>query len=245
VGEQRRAICRWSRAAVVGVGLAAAVLAGAPAASAGTSGGPATLSPTSGGSQTLFTVHLPSGAACTDGTEHGYLVDGFLVDAFYDLTASSGPTALKWGASGPIGDGKHVAWPLMDEASNQYAAQSTADERGHLSTPPRFLARVYSVDGRNGTAPLPPGTYLVGVTCSTGQRQTNVFFSTRMLVSASTADPNGETWRVAPGAAATTSGPSAGLVVGLSLLAVAIIAVAIVVRRRHGPAVGRPSRAGG
>jgi hypothetical protein len=225
---------RLCQATVLAMALLVAPWIGVRGASGGTSGGRATLVPSSGGSQTLFSIHLPSGAACSGSTLHGYLVNGFIVDPFYDLTATSGPSAWRWGASGPVGDGTHVAYLLKDAAGTQYETQSTADERGHLAPPPWFMASVYSIDGRSGTAPLRAGTYVVGLACSSPTSQTDVFFSTRLTVVTSTTDANGETWRVVATSSTTTSNSSASLVTGLLAVSVAVVGgVVILVRRRQ------------
>jgi hypothetical protein len=244
------------------VALLATVAGGAQAAWAGTSGGtaliqgvgsggvPNNVNINNGGSATQFQFKLPSGAKCTNGTGQGFQVFGGLLDTTFDLTATSGPNSINWSSSGPVsgtaGDTR-VAFPLVDTTGAPFTNQSTADASGTIGVPPDtgtnagFNLVIFSIDGRNGTAPVPAGTYNLVVACANvganpSGANTDVFFAAQVTFSANAGDPNGETWVTVP----NPQVPELGLIVGLPLSAAVVIGASVVIvrrRRRHADAV--------
>jgi hypothetical protein len=149
-----------------------------------------------GGSQTQWTVQLPHLAACSKDTfTNQYHVNSYIIPAATD------PTTLSFSSTGPVDPKGGLAFPLVDTTGSAYTAQATAPNTGQVQQPPSFNYAAFTIDGRNGTPSLPAGTYNVGIACSTNAATANLdqLWNVQETLSASSSDPNGETWTVVPG----------------------------------------------
>jgi len=208
-------------------------LIAAPAANAATNGGTTTITGpnhvtplTSGGSLTDFSFMLPQGAKCSgDTATNGYHVFSYLVPSSVD------PATINYDPSGPVtpAGAPQPYYPLIDSSGSPFAASNTAIGTGQIVTVPSFNYAAFSVDGRNGTATLPAGSYNIGLACADTNGIGDKFFNAAVTFTATATDPAGFTWALTPGAAT----PEAPLAAALPLSAVVLVAGALLVARRR------------
>jgi hypothetical protein len=202
-----RAFVGLAVAAVVLAGAGASPLAGSRAWAAAPTAGAEITDPThsppiplnSGGSHTIFSVSLPTGAACSQDTAHGrYHVYGYIVSSTTD------PGALTWDSNGPVlslNPPDTDSHTLYDTTGAPYAAINTAITTGQVPQAPNLNWVFYTPTGNGGTALTLPAsttgiTYNVGIACVTDSFKTDKFWNVSVKFSTSTSDPNGETWAV-------------------------------------------------
>jgi hypothetical protein len=163
----------------------------------------------SGGSQTIFSVSLPTGAACSKDSANGrYYVYGYIVPS------ATYPGALTWDSNGPVlplNPPDNDTHTLYDTTGSPWVGQNTAINTGQVPQPPNFNWANYTPTGNSGaTLALPASTtgttYNVGIACVTpsipGQvdsSKTDKFWNVQLTFSTSPSDPNGETWAVVTG----------------------------------------------
>jgi hypothetical protein len=198
------------------VALATAVaFVGVTSWAAGTNAGNATITKddhsalNAGGSTTIFSVTLPTGAACSgDTANHGYTVYGYIIPTSQDAGA------LTWDANGPVlpagvpagNDGVNFHYTWYDTTGSAFVNQATALTTGQVVQPGQFNWMVYSINGSGGTlVPLPAGTYNVGIACVKPDKTTDKFWNVQETFTASNTDPNGEIWAVGSGGGGGTT----------------------------------------
>jgi hypothetical protein len=237
---------RWKPRSVVAKTAAAAALAiggfaafGVPAASAATNAGNATIIDTSGkplaqgGSATLWQIQLPQGAACSGATVGtNFHVFTFIAPVSVNLAN------LKYDSVGPH-DGATPAnafvYPLYG-AGSPFISTSTVTGSPLVPNPQPGSGATFdwgsmSIDGSGGLAnPLPAGNYNVGIACADGANVGDKYWAVQETFTASTADPNGETWTAAN---PSTQVPESPLTVAMPLSAVAVLAGGVVILRRR------------
>jgi hypothetical protein len=191
-----------------------------PGAAAATDGGPAlVVTPldgstsagqtlTSGGSATLFSLLLPTGAACTgDSANDGFRVQSYMVPAAVD------PNTLTFGAAGPLpsgglGSATNFRQPLYEGVSTtgyvnaQTANASVLGGPGPVVNVPAFNLALYA------TGDVPPGEYKIGLACTkgtAGPTQLDKFWNAPITIVAAAADPIGIGWTATPSPTTTTT----------------------------------------
>ena len=222
----------------------AAVLVGAVAAGGGASAhaevravaaGEATLVDTggarlrSGGSRTVFTIRLPSGAACPgDSANDGYRVQSYMVPS------SVAPGEVEYDGLGPTpnvyGDFERFRQALYDIQTSPFSSGLTAEapkpgEPGVIVNIPLLSFAVYQV------GELPPGRYNLGIACTLRNEPVR-YWNTELDVRGAADDrPAGIAWSVASGegAAEGSRRPLTSVIGGAALVVLAAFALA---RRR-------------
>lgn len=202
---RRTATAVWAVGAALVAGWAAS---GLPALATGTAAGqarvvdPATSDDLrSGGSTTPWTLRLPTAAACSgDSANNGYQVYSYIVPSSVD------PATLTFNPNtGPERPAGSFAYPLVDNTGTPYLARNTAVTTGQIIDFPGldFTFAVFSIDGRTGSAPLPAGTYNLGVACAHNGAEDR-YWNAQLTFAPSTSDPSGETW-TNPASTSTTT----------------------------------------
>ncbi len=232
---------RTRGAVFAGIAAATALMGTSTAWAAGTDAGLAlivnpanqTVNINSGGSQTVWTLKLPTGAACSaDTAGNQYLIQSYLVDA----AANPDPGLLTFNSEGPIGTG--TVFPLFDATGSPYISQATENTTGAIRNIPGFDLNIFSIDARTtprnpeGTLTLPAGTYNLGIACSKpgpgGISAGDKFWNTKIVVSANGTDVNGETWQTQP----FPQVPEIPLSILLPLSAAAVLGTGVLVSKR-------------
>ncbi|HTZ09228.1 MAG TPA: hypothetical protein VMB72_09150 [Acidimicrobiales bacterium] len=197
-------------ALVVGVGLVVGGLirdSGTPAL-ASTLGGTATITDpsltplSSGGSTTLFSVTLPTDAACSgDTATDGYHVYSYLVPEGTEITSITFSTHPS------------VGYGFVNNTGIYFGPVNTAITTGQIiSIPTNFewaplLSDGVSLTG-SSTALLYSGTtgvWEAGLACAQSDGTLSDYWNTQVTFSASGADPNGFVWSAVPGVGGTTT----------------------------------------
>jgi hypothetical protein len=201
----RRLAC-GATAALLAVG--GVFLLFAPDASASTTNGVATIADgatdatlASGGSETLFTVNLPSAAACdSDTSSGGYLVDSYLVPE------GSSILGLPFvGGSPPTG-----VLGLVDQTGSYYGGANTAITTGQIVSIPSDLqwaplATQFHLVSTLLTSGTTAGVWEAGIACANKSGALVDNWNTQVTFTASTSDPNGFTWSAVPGMPSSSS----------------------------------------
>ena len=182
-------------------------------ASASTLGGTATITdPTTnaplpgGGSTTLFTIDLPSQAACSGDTANdGYHVFSYLLAPGTDVTTDSFATGFP-----------SEGLALFDVSKGYYGSASTAPTTGQIiDIPPDFDWALLLSHGQTA-ADLDGGgnqTWEAGIACANPSGDVTDYWNTEVTFTSSASDPNGFVWTDVPGTGSgstttTTSGSS-------------------------------------
>ena len=236
-------------ATAAGVTAIAGFMAATPALAAGTNAGLAlivnpsnqTVNINTGGSQTPWTIKLPAGAACSGDTAgQAYHVYGYIVDD----AANPDPGNLTFNSDGPVGSG--TVFPLYDNTQTPYVNIATAINTGQIINIPTFNLDLFSIDGRgtannpDGTLVLPAGVYDVGVACAHGNGAGDKYWNTKITVSSSGTDVNGESWATVP----NPQVPEFPLSVALPLSAAGVLGTGYLVSRRRRRPTGVAALAG-
>ncbi len=163
---------------------------------------------TSGGSATVFSLGLPSGAACTgDSALGGYRVQSYMVPDTVD------PASLTFGSAGPVPSGIGAAFrqPLFDSNSTGYVDAQTAAATVEGGPGPVVNIPGFQLGPQDVFVPgnIPAGTYNVGIACTLGPAsatQLDKFWNTKLTVVVAASDvPAGVTWTAVPNQATTTT----------------------------------------
>jgi LPXTG-motif cell wall-anchored protein len=162
---------------------------------------------TSGGSATVFSLQLPSGAACSgDSASSDYRVQSYMVPSSVD------PASLTYGSQGPLplGTGANYRQPLFTTTTQRYVNQTTGVASspgggGQVPTLPGFNFAAAPFAG--GPSFLPPGPYNVGIACTSALGTVlDKYWNVVMTFATSAADsPSGLTWSVESASGTTTT----------------------------------------
>jgi hypothetical protein len=162
----------------------------------------------------------PPNSRCTKDTSTGnYTVTSYIVPA------STDPSTLTWTAGVPS-----VGFQLYDNTGTPYGPVNTSVGSAAIPQAPTMNFALFSVDGSGGNANmLPPGTYNVGIACTTNTSTTDNFWNIQITFTANSSDPNGEVWAVVP----NSSVPESPLAIALPIGAIVIIGAGVVVMLRR------------
>ena len=177
----------------------------ATSATASTLGGTATVTdPTnhplaSGGSTTLFTVALPSQAACTGDTQNGgYLVFSYLVPQ------GTAPTTVNFSTGDPS-----TGYGFVSSTGTYYGAINTAPTTGQIIGIPEFEWGPLVANGGVALSSLlysggTSGVWEGGIACAKSGAVSD-WWNTEITFTASASDPGGFTWAAVPGTPGSSS----------------------------------------
>ncbi len=233
------------RLAVAGslLSVASVALIGVTGASASTLGGTATIVdesvPATGGSADLFTVQLPSGAACTgDTSTDGYHEFSYLIPQG-SIAQSSFTTALNF--TGPPAGTPSKGLGLVEQSSGDvWESKSTAPTTGEvIGIPADFqwaqlvTQDYYPLDGSGGLLynNNTSGIWETGIACANSAGVISDYWNTEVTFTASKTDTNGFTWTAVAGLG--TWVPEAPWAVILPVAAAAVLGGGLWVSRRR------------
>jgi hypothetical protein len=184
---------------------------------------------THGGSATQFMLRLPGDAACPGDTEHhGYLVFSYVTPS------TAAPANLTFPGGYPSS-----GLDLITVRGEPYKAQPTAVISGSIIQPPAFVWSRYD----HHPDVLPAGTYNVGIACAHQYGQVVSYWNTQVAIVASSTDPGGFTWQAVGLHAAGGGGSShRGLIIGLAVAGVLLVAAGVVMARRKRAGHGAPGQ---
>jgi len=200
---------RTAAAIVVMAGSAALFLVASTAASASTLNGVATLTnPTnnqplsSGGSKTVFTVNLPSQAACSgDTATNGYHVYSYLLPQGTAVTTDNFSTGSPSEGLGLV------------DGNGYYGPVNTAPSSGQVIDIPSDFEWAYLLNLDETATQLDNGSSAIwegGIACANSSGVVTDNWNTQITFIKSASDPNGFTWTAVPGAPPTApNSPSA------------------------------------
>ena len=153
----------------------------------------------SGGSNTVFTVTLPSGAACTGDTAHnGYHVWSYLVKQSASIAATPSLT------------GPSQGFGLYESDLNYYGPVNTAQNTGEIIGIPNDFSWGAGVTGGSFTAAEllytggTSGIWEAGIACANSSGVLTDNWNTEITFTQSGTDPNGFTWSAIPGPSGST-----------------------------------------
>ena len=191
------------------------------------------------GSNTGFDFLLPSGAVCQASTAAG---TGEQVNSYVVPISSAGdngnPGSITYNASGPNSPATNLSY----SATTSYGPSNT-DTSAHppAPSPPAFFwSNFYGPFGTfnpAGGSYLAPGTYDVGIACTTGAGVPDNYWNVQIDFAAAPSDPNGFTWSLhqSPGGAL----PEAPYAYLLPVSAIGVAGAGyLVLRRRRRTTVG-------
>jgi hypothetical protein len=149
--------------------------------------------PITEGGSAVFTMQLPSGAACQGSGASNYRWETFLVSASVD------PATLTWNAGGP----NPISGAVVTAQFNSFGEQVSS--KFPSNSPLGLISGMNDTSLPNTLSPLAFGDYKIGVACQLSGT-TQEFWSTTITVSADALDaPLGIHWAVAVAAPTTTT----------------------------------------
>lgn len=183
---------------------------------------------TSGGSTTLFTVTLPANAACSgDTASDGYHIYSYLVQQGSSVAAVVQPLTFTTQPSAGYG--------LLDSSGTYFGPANTAITTGQvIGIPTDFewepLASGVGLTGPNGLLYSgSSGVWEAGIACANTSGVLTDYWNTEVTFTSSQSDPNHFVWSAGPPAVT----PEVPYTLVLPVLAVGIIGVSVLLRRRH------------
>lgn len=184
-----------------------------------------TASLTSGGSATSYSLRLPDGAACPgDSANENYRVQSFIVPATDD------PATLTYESQKPAGEGR---WALYDVNTTPFAQVLTEvatvpGEPGRITPLPQLSFAVFD------PGMFPDGRYRIGVAC-TEWSETKRYWDTEIDIVADPADAPAQLRWAVVGTTSPDGSAGTSLLVGLTVVGVAVAVAVVVLRRRFSP----------
>jgi hypothetical protein len=182
---------------------------------------------TSGDASTNFEINLPAQSHCSGDTAN----NGFNVYSFLALNSVNPGTLTFDSGNGP--NNNVNAFPLVDSTGTPFNAENTAPVTGAVYPGSQPIFNFLAFGGP--PSPFTPGTYNIGLECTTSTGAADVFWDAPIVITASATAPGGFTFSVPAG----TQVPESPFALALPLSALSVLAIGgyVVVRRRRTAAI--------